>query len=59
MSGQRLTQQRYETLITGLCLFEVEIVDNAEADNPAEGRRLRRELESATKWLNAMRHGGS
>jgi hypothetical protein len=51
----RLTKHRYHTLIQGLCLFETEFVEPAEQDYPSEGRKLRRELESATEWLNAMR----
>ena len=59
MKRPRLTEERYGTLIQGLCLFEFECVEPAEESDPVYGRQLRRELESATAWLHAMRYGGA
>lgn len=58
MKRPRLTEERYGTLIRGLCLFETGMVEPAEESDPAHGRQLRRELESATAWLHAMRYRG-
>lgn len=55
MSRPRLTRQRYGTLISAMACWDTLIQDMEIDGETSETRQLRREYDSAMKWLWATK----